>query len=220
MKQGDQAMLAVAVVLGVGAWLLLRPREPQAATQWISLPGSATSAPAPTWSPPLRREPATVPSAEPTMLEQAGAWIYGLFAEEPTMSTYRSPKQWRELLTPEFRKWENHYGLPTGFLEAIAERESGFRDAVITCQTLGKVGEKGLMQIWPKYHPDKGCGPIWSIEYAAGFFREHFNRYKSWPLAIMAWNWGSGNMDELGIAAVPQKTKDYIAFIGSKVDLA
>lgn len=217
MKPDTEVMLAVALSVAASAWLLLRPRAPRQAQQWVTLPGSPTPAPGGAQLP----SPATVPSAEqPGWFEQAGTWFTELLTDEPTDVAFRSPAQWRALLAPEFRQWENHYGLPAGFLEAIAERESSFRHDIITCKVKGKVGELGLMQIWPKYHPAKGCGPIWSIEYAAGFFREHFDRYQSWPLTIMAWNWGSGNMEEKGIAAVPQQTKDYIAFIDTKVDLA
>lgn len=214
MKQDDQVVLAVVAVLGMGAWLLLRPREARATPEldvWTSLPDGAqqlTSA-------------AHAPSAEgPGWLETAGTWWSGLWTEEPGAVAYRTPAQWRTLLTPEFRQWENEFGLPQGLLEAIAERESGFRHDIITCKSLGGVGEKGLMQIWPKYHPDRGCTPLWSIEYAAGWFRRTFTRYRNWELVIMAWNWGSGNMDEFGIANAPPLTRDYIAQIGRQVDLA
>ena len=210
-------MLVVVAVAAVGAWLFLRPREAAAAQQWVSLPGVPEPAPGALQLP----EPAPVPTAEgPTWTEQAGTWFRELITPDIVETPYRSRLQWRTLLTPELRRWENEYGLPSGFLEAIAERESGFRDAVITCQVLGGVGEKGLMQIWPKYHPDKGCNPVWSIQYAAGFFREHYDRYNSWPLAIMAWNWGSGNMDEFGTSNAPALTREYIAQIGRQVDLA
>ena len=213
-------MLAVVAVAAVGAWLYLRPREARAATepdQWVTLPGGDY---APTQQLP---GPSPVPSAEPdapTLFERAGTWWTELMTDEPVAVAYRTPEQWRNLLKPEFRKWENHYALPTGFLEAIAERESAFRHDIITCVKLGGVGEKGLMQIWPKYHPDKGCSPLWSIEYAAGWFRDTYSRYQNWDLVIMAWNWGSGNMDKYGTANAPALTRDYIAQIGRQVDLA
>jgi hypothetical protein len=218
VKQADQVMIAVVAVAAVGAWLFLRPRTARASTepgQWVTLPGGDTAA-----SQQLPG-PSPVPSVEqPGWFERAGTWWTELLVDEPAEVAYRTPAQWRTLLTPEFRKWENHYGLPTGFLEAIAERESAFRHDIITCVKLGGVGEKGLMQIWPKYHPDKGCSPLWSIEYAAGWFRDTYSRYQNWDLVIMAWNWGSGNMDKYGTDKAPPLTRDYIAQIGRQVDLA
>ena len=216
MNRDNQVMVAVAVVLGAAAWLALRPRQAPATQQWVSLPGGDYVAPGPSQQLP---GPAPVPTAEPGILERAGTWFRELVTPETVETAYRTPAQWRALLTPELRKWENHYGLPEGFLAAIAEREAAFRHDIITGEKLGGVGEKGLMQIWPKYHPDKGCSPLWSIEYAAGWFRDAYNRYQNWDLAIMAWNWGSGNMEKYGVAAAPPLTKDYIAQINRQVDL-
>lgn len=217
MKPSDEVVLTLMAVAAVGAWMLLRQRAPRTDQQWMTLPGYVEPPPGAVQLP----EPATVPSAEgPTWFERAGTWWSELLTDAPAEVAYRSPTQWRALLRPEFRKWEQRHRLPAGFLEAIAERESSFRHDIITCQKLGGVGERGLMQIWPKYHPDKGCSPLWSIEYAAGWFADVFQRYQNWELVIMAWNWGSGNMDDYGTSNAPPLTRDYIAQIGRQVDLA
>ena len=81
MKQSDQVVLAVVAVLGVAAWLLLRPRGAQASTRpgdYISLPGEPY---APAQQLPA---PATVPSVEqPGWFERAGTWWTELMTDEP-----------------------------------------------------------------------------------------------------------------------------------------
>lgn len=136
-----------------------------------------------------------------------------------TQPDYKSPAQWRAELQPRFRAVENNFGMPVGLLEAVAEKESAFRHDIITCQKLGGVGEKGLMQIYPKYHPDvDGCDPIASIDYAGTYLRELYNRFGTWEEAIAAYNWGPTNLATKGLNNAPSITKNYIAFVRDRVE--
>ena len=133
--------------------------------------------------------------------------------------TERTPGEWRAYLRPTLRGAENANGMPSGFLEAIAEKESSFRDDIINCRVLGGVGEQGLMQITPRWHPTvNGCDPIASIHYAGKYLRRLYDRFGTWEKAIAAYNWGPTNLSTKGLASAPSITKNYIAFVRDRVD--
>lgn len=117
-----------------------------------------------------------------------------------------------------FKRAENLYNLPPGVLKAIAWRESRFKPAVITGQQRGEAGEIGIMQILPKWHPAADVAqlgdPVYSINYAGKFLRQLLNQFNgSLPLAIAAYNWGSGNVTKYRqgtIKAVPEVVQHYV----------
>jgi soluble lytic murein transglycosylase-like protein len=117
-----------------------------------------------------------------------------------------------------FSRVENIYNLPQGVLKAIAWRESRFKPAVITGQQKGAAGEIGIMQILPKWHPTADIAqlgdPVYSINYAGKFLRQLLSQFNgSLPLAIAAYNWGSGNVTKYlqgSIKTVPEAVQQYV----------
>jgi soluble lytic murein transglycosylase-like protein len=118
-----------------------------------------------------------------------------------------------------FMAAENEYGLPSGILHSMAGIESSFQPDIIYCKILGGVGEKGIMQIDPRFHDVDGCDPWTAIPYAASYLRENYNRFGNWRLAVAAYNWGPTNLATKGYGNAPQVTQDYVARVVREVGI-
>ena len=118
-----------------------------------------------------------------------------------------------------FMAAENEYGLPSGILRSMAGIESSFRTDIIYCEILGGVGEKGIMQIDPRFHDVDGCDPWAAIPYAGSYLRQNFNRFGNWRHAVAAYNWGPTNLATKGYGAAPQITQDYVARVVREVGI-
>ena len=118
-----------------------------------------------------------------------------------------------------FMAAENEYGLPSGILRSVAGIESSFRPDIIYCDILGAAGEKGLMQIDPRWHDVDGCDPWAAIPYAASYLRENYNRFGSWREAIVAYNWGPTNLATKGMAQMPPVTRRYLDRVIAEVGI-
>lgn len=113
--------------------------------------------------------------------------------------------------------WYNEvvYNMPHNMLVNIAGVESGFREDVINCTTLGPSGEEGIMQIYRKYHTESDpCNPIKAINYASKYLHRLYERFGSWRLAAMAYNWGPTNLENAllasqGLQGVPLSVRQY-----------
>lgn len=91
-------------------------------------------------------------------------------------------QEWRE----HFRIAEDLYGLPRGFLEAVARQESNFNP-----RAESHAGAQGLMQIVPRWHPDVDpWDPEESIYYAGKIFRDYLDEFGSTEAALAAYNAG------------------------------
>jgi soluble lytic murein transglycosylase-like protein len=212
-KDDKQALTALAVV-GVAVALVLLKREASAdGSDWQApIYGTGTAL----------REPVPIEVIEPTIVEQAAStltkWYNAIVGDDTpdTPTAYKTPDRWRAILRPLFRQQETAFAMPKGFLEAVAERESAFRHDIITCQTVGGVGEEGIMQLRPEYHLKSRaarCDPYVAIPYAAKYLAQNFLKFGTWEEAIAAYNWGPGNLERSGLQAAPASTKSYIAFV-------
>ena len=104
------------------------------------------------------------------------------------------------------------YRVPRQYLWRIAERESGFRPEVVNCRVFGKVGERGLMQLHPRYYPaDVACEPRRAILEAARILRANYLATGSWAGAIAAYNWGLGNYRSG--KPMPASVRQYVQFV-------
>lgn len=197
--------------VGAAAFFLLRPGKASADGSTYVAPIYGTGAGI------SERDPIPVYDTEPGILESVSNWWEAMIGnDEPTRVGYKSPAQWREQLRPLFRAQESSYAMPRGFLEAVAEKESGFRHDVITCETLGGVGEEGIMQLRPEYHLSsraERCDPKIAIPYAANYLAKNFMKFGTWEDALAAYNWGPGNLERSGLQSAPASTKSYIAFV-------
>jgi soluble lytic murein transglycosylase-like protein len=98
------------------------------------------------------------------------------------------------------------YGLPVGLLSRVAWQESHYKPDAVSPD-----GASGIMQIVPRYHPGVDpFDPAQAISYAAGYLRDLFNRFDSWPLALAAYNAGPGKVEKYsGIPPFPE-TVEYV----------
>lgn len=119
------------------------------------------------------------------------------------------------------------YGLPVGLLEAVAYRESRFRQDIIDGRTRSSAGAVGIMQIIPRWHPEVGeagaLDPQRAIPYAAKYLQQLQRQFGSWELALAAYNWGPGNLAKWQAGTIknwPAETRAYVAEITRNAGLA
>jgi soluble lytic murein transglycosylase-like protein len=126
---------------------------------------------------------------------------------------------------------EQHYGLPAGLLQAIAQRESGFQPAVIEGVQKSKNGNVGLMQLDPKIWKDAGLDTMRDIDHAAEEIRTLAKHYGGdYVKAAEAYNFGRGRLDAFlagrpdpktgkVLSQLPKETRDYGAAIAATPSL-
>ena len=99
-------------------------------------------------------------------------------------------------------KYSEKYAVPSDLVFAIIKAESNFKSDAVS-----HVGAIGLMQIMPstcewlaKYHlGENGSAlslydPETNIRYGVYYLQYLFSRFGSWEKAIIAYNWGEGNL--------------------------
>ena len=123
-----------------------------------------------------------------------------------------TPEYWYNTLN--CKELERIYGLPSGILKHMIEKESGGNPKAIS-----PAGARGLFQIMPK-HASGFVGdplnPIESAHFAAKTLKFLGNHFNSWGAALAAYNWGMGNVDRYkrqgyrSFDNMPQETRNYI----------
>lgn len=114
-------------------------------------------------------------------------------------------------------------GIPAGLLTRIAYQESHFRPDIISGETTSPAGAVGIMQIVPRWHPGVNPrDPAAAIPYAGAFLKRMFVQFGDWRLALMAYNWGPGNVQKYlaGASSPPLETQNYVAQITQDVQIA
>ncbi len=126
------------------------------------------------------------------------------------------------LATPDYyAPTEQKYGLPDGFLYAVAKQESTFNPAAVGPAT--KTGERaqGLMQFMPGTARRFGIDPhdpAQAVDAAGHYYQNLFKMFDGDPRkAIAGYNWGEGNVQRKGIENAPAETRDYFNKIYSTV---
>lgn len=103
------------------------------------------------------------------------------------------------------------YNLPPYLLIRVAEQESDFNPKAHN----KKSNAQGMMQIVPKWHEalDDPFNPNKAIPYAAKYLRTLYNQFGNWQYALMAYNWGPGNVTKWIASGkttpVPKETQNY-----------
>lgn len=83
-------------------------------------------------------------------------------------------------------------GVPEGMFERQINQESKFDPNAVSPS-----GAIGLAQIIPRFHPTVDPhDPIASLAYAAHWMAQLRATYGSWKRALMAYNWGPGNLEK------------------------
>jgi soluble lytic murein transglycosylase-like protein len=112
------------------------------------------------------------------------------------------------------------YGLSPALLHAVAQQESKKNPTAYSLK-----GATGVMQIMPFNHARCGLahpGRLWleeeNIPCGARILSEELRSYRDLRLALMAYNWGSGNVQKWIKAGrpesqVPAETRQYVANI-------
>lgn len=153
------------------------------------------------------------------LLRERNGVAYALPTYQPS-ATLPKPSAYKpQSFETAFMSAENEYGLPSGILRSMAGIESSFRTDIIYCEILGASGEKGLMQIDPKWHAVDGCDPWAAIPYAGSYLRENFNRFGNWRYAVAAYNWGPTNLENKGYANMPDITRRYVDRVIAEVGI-
>jgi len=119
-----------------------------------------------------------------------------------------------------FQSAEYEYNIPRLLLAKQAEQESNYDP-----NAKSSAGAIGIMQIVPKWHPNTDpTNPIVAIPYAASYMRLLYNRFKSWRMALAAYNAGptalQRRIDAYGddwLANMPKETRNYVQRITKDV---
>ena len=122
---------------------------------------------------------------------------------------------------------EQANNIPTDLLARQLYQESHYRSDIITCQIASATGAQGIAQFEPATAAQMGidpCDPTQAIPAAARYMAQLYGSLGSWSLALMAYNWGIGNVQRWiaggQSGAVPQETQNYVAQITADVPVA
>lgn len=96
-----------------------------------------------------------------------------------------------------FEAAERKYNLPKNLLAVIAQTESDYNPAAV-----GRDGEKGMMQIFTRWHPDPNItknpvnwlDPAEAVNYAGAYLQYLHKKTGNWFDAVRAYNGGIGNI--------------------------
>lgn len=104
---------------------------------------------------------------------------------------------------------EAKWGLPKGLLDSVWSQESGRGRNM-----LSKAGAMGHFQFMPDTAKQYGLQDpndlSQSADAAGHMYRDLLRKYRgNLPAALAAYNWGSGNVDKLGLDNAPLQTRNY-----------
>ncbi len=131
---------------------------------------------------------------------------YSPYWQAPTMAQMEaSPTNNKQYFTA----LEAQYQLPAGLLNAVMQQESGGKAGLTSA-----AGAQGYFQFMPGTAQQYGVKVNdfrSESEGAAKMLSDLIKQYKGdVGMALAAYNWGSGNIAEKGIANMPAETKNYI----------
>lgn len=181
--------------------------------RWPERPNArAASAPEAQMQTPMQ---ATTPEATPEGLIQPAANDVALTIrpglEEKRMSGYAD----------KITQYASEQGLPPNLVAAVIWQEStGRPDAVGPYLPKYRTNAKGLMQFLPSTLKEMGYddpfNPEQSIAAGSKYLKQLWDRYGSVELALAAYNWGMGNLDEYRAGekkTIPTQTAKYVRSI-------
>ena len=109
------------------------------------------------------------------------------------------------------------YAIPRNQLARQLDIESDhFNPDVIAGRRLSRSGAIGIGQFMPATAAERGLDPtdpFASIDAAAAYMRELYDKFGTWEAALAAYNWGQGNVARKGLSAAPAETRTYVATI-------
>lgn len=121
---------------------------------------------------------------------------------------------------------EDSYRIPRDLLARLLYQESRFRQDVIDGTNRSPVGAMGIAQFMPATAAELGVNrldPLSSIWGAAKYLKQMYNKFNNWGYALMAYNWGPGNVSKWlqgTIQNPPAETQTYWSAITADVPVA
>lgn len=134
--------------------------------------------------------------------------------------------------SPTISKYAQQHGVPANLVTAMIGAESSGQNGATS-----SASAKGLMQIIPGTWNSltKGTNanirnPEDNINYGTQYIKQHLDKYakygdKGFEYALMAYNWGEGNVDSyiktgkgLKGGGIPKETKDYLARVKANIN--
>jgi Transglycosylase SLT domain len=104
-------------------------------------------------------------------------------------------------------------------LAAVAYAESSYVADTIECRQSSEAGALGLMQFLPEIASEwrvDPCNPASAIPGAARKLRHHHDEFRTWELALAAYNAGSGAVRQAGGIPRNGKTERYVPQVMAK----
>lgn len=111
-----------------------------------------------------------------------------------------------------FEQSSKKYDLPGNLLARLAYQESNFLPDIISGKTVSEAGATGIMQIIPSFHPEaEPLNPAKAIDYGASYLKQNYDKFGTWRLALMAYNWGPVNIEryQSGLIKLPIQVNNY-----------
>lgn len=124
---------------------------------------------------------------------------------------------------PALNAAEDAFAIPADLLARIAYQESHWRDDIVSGTLKSPAGAVGLMQLEPKFFPLAGQDWRNDVKIAAHELARLHGVFHSWRLAVMAYDWGEGNVLKYQagkITAIPKETSNYITEVFFDVTVA
>ena len=134
--------------------------------------------------------------------------------------------------SPIVSKYAQQHGVPANLVTAMIGAESSGENGATS-----SASAKGLMQIvpdtWNSLTKGKNANirnPEDNINYGTQYIKQHLDKYakygdKGFEYALMAYNWGEGNVDSyiktgkgLKGGGIPKETKDYLARVKANIN--
>ena len=106
----------------------------------------------------------------------------------------------------------NAYDVKPELILAVIQTESSFRPHAKSPQ-----GAQGLMQLMPRTAVLMGVVDVWNVEQnimgGTRYLAEMMEMFGSTRKALIAYNWGPGNVIKKGVKNMPQETRDYLEIV-------
>ena len=101
------------------------------------------------------------------------------------------------------------YRVEPCLIAAVIKAESNFRATAVSPR-----GAEGLMQLMPNTAAQLGLrssfDPHGNVVAGTNYLRQMYDRFGSWRMALIAYNWGPGNLERYGADRMPRETRDYL----------
>lgn len=134
---------------------------------------------------------------------------YTIPGREAPVPTYRGNYRGKYLNVA--KQMARRHGIPEDLFLRLVQQESGWNPRAVSHK-----GARGLAQLMPatarylKVDPDD---PVANLEGGARYLREQYNTFRSWRLALAAYNAGPGAVEKYGGVPPFRETQGYVQAI-------